>query len=304
VRTRLLTCRPVSAVILAACLATTACTTARPSASLMEVQTMTARDRHARGLELLKRVGGENYDVQLKGLETVAPDLARFTVEFAYGDVMSRPGLDLKPRQLATVAALAAMGTAPAQLKYHINGALNVGWTPSEIVEALLLSSVYAGFPAALNGVFSAKEVFRDRGIAFTPSAAPVREDRYERGLRALERVSAGSGTAVVQSLEDIAPDLARFIVEFSYGDVIARAGLDGRTKEIATVALLTALGTARPQLKMHINAALNLGASEEEIVEVVQQMAVYAGFPAALNGVSAATEVFRERTDERRKAA
>jgi 4-carboxymuconolactone decarboxylase len=100
----------------------------------------------------------------------------------------------------------------------------------------------------------------------------------------------------VVRSLEDVAPDLGRFIIEFSYGDVISRTGLDYRFKELATVALLTALGTAEPQLRVHINAALNVGASREEIVEVIQQMAVYAGFPAALNGIAAARDVFSAR--------
>ena len=96
-----------------------------------------------------------------------------------------------------------------------------------------------------------------------------------------------------MRSLQDIAPDLARFIIEFSYGDIIARPGLDLRSKELATVALLTALGTAQPQLDVHINASLNVGASKEEIVEVIKQMAVYAGFPAALNGITTAQEVF-----------
>ncbi|NER81816.1 MAG: carboxymuconolactone decarboxylase family protein [Leptolyngbya sp. SIO1D8] len=250
-------------------------------------------DRYNVGIEVLRQVGGENYDGPINRLSDIAPDLARFAVEFAYGDVMSRDALDLQTRQLSTVAALAALGNAQPQLEYHINGCLNVGCSPAQVIEAILLSTVYAGFPAALNGVFSAREVFQEREVAFTPSPSPTGNDRYERGLQTLEQVSAGSGANVVQSLQDIAPDLARFIIEFSYGDIIARPGLDLRSKELATVALLTALGTAQPQLNVHINASLNVGASQEEIVEVIQQMAVYAGFPAALNGITTAREVF-----------
>ncbi|MDV3351974.1 carboxymuconolactone decarboxylase family protein [Leptothoe sp. ISB3NOV94-8A] len=250
-------------------------------------------DRYNVGIEVLRQVGGENYDGPINRLSDIAPDLARFTVEFAYGDVMSRDALDLQTRQLSTVAALTALGNAQPQLKYHINGCLNVGCSPPQVIESILLSTVYAGFPAALNGVFSAREVFQERGVAFTPSSSPTGNDRYERGLQTLEQVSAGSGADVVQSLQDIAPDLARFIIEFSYGDIIARPDLDLRSKELATVALLTALGTAQPQLNVHINASLNVGASREEIVEVIQQMAVYAGFPAALNGITTAREVF-----------
>ena len=80
---------------------------------------------------------------------------------------------------------------------------------------------------------------------------------------------------------------------------IYSRPGLDLKSREIATVAALTALGNAAPQLKVHINAALNVACSREEIVEVIMQMAIYAGFPAALNGMFVAKEVFKER-DER----
>ncbi|HZX28814.1 MAG TPA: carboxymuconolactone decarboxylase family protein [Telluria sp.] len=253
---------------------------------------MNTSSRYDIGIAFLKQVGGENYDAPINSLKTIAPDLARFTVEFGYGDVMSRPGLDLKTRQFCTVAALAAMANAQPQLKYHINGALNVGWEPAAVMEALYLCAGYAGFPAALNAVFAAKEVFQARGLAWVPEPDGRDEDRYERGLAALEQVSAGAGAAVIRSLQDIAPDLARFIIEFAYGDIISRPGIDNRTRELATVALLTALGNAQPQLKVHVSAALNVGAAREEIIEAIQQMAVYAGFPAALNGIGAAREI------------
>ncbi len=97
----------------------------------------------------------------------------------------------------------------------------------------------------------------------------------------------------MIAALADIAPDFARYLLEFPFGDIYSRPGLDLRAREIATVAALTALGTATPQLKVHIAASLNVGLSREEIVEIIMQMAVYAGFPAALNGLFAAQEVF-----------
>ena len=95
--------------------------------------------------------------------------------------------------------------------------------------------------------------------------------------------------------MRDIAPDFANYVVEFAFGDIYARPGLDLKSRQIATVAALTALGTAGPQLRTHISGALKVGCSREEIVEVIMQMAVYAGFPAALNGLAAAREVFAE---------
>ena len=92
-------------------------------------------------------------------LKDISPDFARYIIEFPFGDIYSRTGLDL----LATVAALVTMGNALSQLKVHINGALNVGCSRTEIVEVIIQMAVYAGFPVALNGLFAAKEVFDER---------------------------------------------------------------------------------------------------------------------------------------------
>ena len=117
--------------------------------------------------------------------------------------------------------------------------------------------------------------------------------ERYDRGLKALSAIDGHAGENVVNSLADIAPDFATYLIEFPFGDIYSRSGLDLRAREIATIAALAALGNAAPQLKVHIEAGLKVGLSREEIVEVMMQMAVYAGFPAALNGLFAAKEVF-----------
>lgn len=122
-------------------------------------------DRLERGRAQLNTMHGEGVDSMLDNLAEIAPDLGRFTVEFPYGDIVCRPGLDIRSRQIATVAALTALGNAPVQLNAHISMALNVGCTKEEIVEVITQMAVYAGFPAALNGMAVAKEVFsaRDR---------------------------------------------------------------------------------------------------------------------------------------------
>lgn len=120
-----------------------------------------------------------------------------------------------------------------------------------------------------------------------------MNDERYARGLALLERIDGSGGEAVVAALADIAPDFGRYLVEFPFGDIYSRSGLDLKSRELATVAALVALGTARPQLKIHLAAALHVGCSRTELAEVCMQMAVYAGFPAALNGLFAAREVF-----------
>ena len=121
-------------------------------------------------------------------------------------------------------------------------------------------------------------------------------EDRRARGLRTLAEITGESGAGVVDSLRDIAPDLANWIVDFSYGDVMARPGLDLRSRQFATIAALTALGNAQPQLKVHVAGALKVGCTPQEIVEVILQMAVFAGFPAAINALNVAREVIGSR--------
>lgn len=124
---------------------------------------------------------------------------------------------------------------------------------------------------------------------------APAGRTRFERGAEALKAIDGEGGQRVVDALQDIAPDFARYLIEFPFGDIYNRPGLGLRDREVATIAALTALGNAAPQLKVHIQAGLNVGLSREEIVEIIMQMAVYAGFPAALNGLFAAREVFAE---------
>ena len=124
-----------------------------------------SQTRYQAGLEKLTEIDGEAGHQVIESLKDVCPDLAKYTIEFPFGDIYSRPGLDLRSREIATVAALTAMGHCAPQLKVHINAALNVGCTPEEVKETVLQMAVYAGFPAALNGMFVVKEVLAERGL-------------------------------------------------------------------------------------------------------------------------------------------
>jgi 4-carboxymuconolactone decarboxylase len=119
--------------------------------------------------------------------------------------------------------------------------------------------------------------------------------DRLEKGARLLEEINPGSVERIRQMLDTVAPDMARYIIEFPYGDIYSRPGLDLRSRELITIAALTTLGFARAQLTVHIRNALNVGCQKSEIVETIMQVCVYAGFPAAINGLLCASEVFAE---------
>lgn len=124
--------------------------------------------KYEQGLELLRTIAGDHADRLIANLDAAAPGFSKVLVPFAFVDVCGRPGLDIKMRELVTVAALAANGNAGLQLKLHIGGALNVGCSPTEIVEVLVQISLYAGIPAALNSLALAGEVFKAR----TPAPA------------------------------------------------------------------------------------------------------------------------------------
>jgi 4-carboxymuconolactone decarboxylase len=137
------------------------------------------------------------------------------------------------------------------------------------------------------------------RGISHIKDLNMNKSKRFNRGWERLKEIDGEAGERVIESLKDIAPEFADLLIEFPFGDIYSRAGLDLKSREVAVVAALTALGNAAPQLKVHIHGALNVGCTKQEVVEVIMQMAVYAGFPAALNGLFAAKEVFKEREDK-----
>jgi 4-carboxymuconolactone decarboxylase len=128
-----------------------------------------------------------------------------------------------------------------------------------------------------------------------------VQSSRYSRGWDKLKEIDGQIGERIVASLSDIAPDFAKYLIEFPFGDIYSRPQLDLKSREIGVIAALTTLGNATLQLKVHIHGALNVGCTREEVVEIIMQMAVYAGFPAAINGLLAAKEVFAERDRDER---
>ena len=116
--------------------------------------------RFAQGSDLLSRIDGEDGTSVIESLADIAPDVGRYIVEFAFGDIYARPALSLRDRELATIVSLCTQGAADPQLRVHIRGALNVGLTKSEVIEAFIQCIPYTGFPRVLNAINVAREVF------------------------------------------------------------------------------------------------------------------------------------------------
>jgi 4-carboxymuconolactone decarboxylase len=120
--------------------------------------------------------------------------------------------------------------------------------------------------------------------------------DRRVQALALLERLEPGAPGRVAENLDDFHSEATELLLGFAFTDVVARDGMALKTREMLTVAMLAAMGTAPSQLEFHMRAALNTGVTRGEIVEIVLQVAVYAGVPAAMNAITAAKSAFASR--------
>ena len=121
-----------------------------------------------------------------------------------------------------------------------------------------------------------------------------MESSKYQEGLKRLLEMEGETGRAVVEKMNQISPDFTRYLLEFVFGEIYARPGLDIKTKEAVTIAGMVTLG-ATLQLKVHVHAALNLGFTKQEIIEMILQLAPIAGFVRAMDGLMAAQQAFDE---------
>ncbi|WP_024627092.1 MULTISPECIES: carboxymuconolactone decarboxylase family protein [Bifidobacterium] len=126
---------------------------------------------------------------------------------------------------------------------------------------------------------------------------------RFEKGSEALAAIDGKGGQAVIDSLQDIAPDLGRWIVEFAFGDIYTRKGLDLQQRELVTIGSLVTQGDTAPQLAVHIQGALNVGLSKAAVVEAILQCAPYVGFPRVINAINVARTVFERDAEDSDKS-
>ncbi len=260
-------------------------------------------ERFERGRNVLKMLNDDSIEEIFKDLEGVAPVLGRFIVEYPYSEIYTRETLDIKVRELCTIAALTVMGFPQDELKAHVKGNLAVGNSPEEIVEIIIQMSAYGGFPASINSIKTAKEVFKEKNLLpIKLSEEDINMERKEektrneRGLEVLIKTKKQEKKEILKELGEYVPAMKRFIIEFPYSELYTRKYIDLKTRELATIAALTALGNCEDQLKAHIEGALNLKNKPEEIIEIIIQMSAYSGFPSAINGLNTAKEVFRKR--------
>ena len=126
-----------------------------------------------------------------------------------------------------------------------------------------------------------------------------MEKTKFELGQEMLARIDGAGGESVIRSLESVAPDVGRLIVEFAFGEIYPRGGLSVQERELITIASLLTAGGCEPQLEVHVKGALNVGVPQEKIVEAFIQCIPYTGFPRVLNALFVAKRVFAERVTE-----
>jgi len=253
--------------------------------------------RLEKGWQLITEVHGDTGHQILQKLAETSPDLVHAIVGFGYGEVYDSPLLSKRYKQMAVVAALCALNNAQSQLEVHIKAAFNVGCTLSDIEETIIQTGVYAGVPAAMNGIMAMKKAVADKtalGIQIDPGKRPEKTegDRLQNGIQTIDSLVSGQSEKFEKTAGQISPDLVRLTLEYAFGEIYTRNNLSPKERELIIIAALTAGGKTPHQLKWHLRAGLNTGWKKEELQELIQLMILYAGFPAAMNATALLAEL------------
>jgi 4-carboxymuconolactone decarboxylase len=240
------------------------------------------------------REQGEAMRKRLFGGDDGAPAVMRtLNTEASYGAIWSRPGLALDDRMVCALAALGAVQRL-AKLRRHVGAALDIGLSPRAIVEILIQIGIYAGFAASEEAVEAAGSVFAARGLAM-PEETP-REDSLEalteRGRKLMEQLHGDRATqGYAKPGDTVTGALYPLAIQYGYGEIWFRPGLDLRRRALVAVAAFTAL-KLDSQVKKFGQSALNMGLSRTEVIEAVIQTAPISGFAPALNALGGLSEV------------
>ena len=216
---------------------------------------------------------------------------------YIFGDVCYTGSLDNRMRELVTVTVLTAINALP-QLKAHVQASLNAGCTPVEIREAVYQCAPFIGFPRTLNAISTMNEVFSANGIALPLPEQKTLVSDEERYAKGLEIQAPVYGTEIAERYTwlpgEFAQAVPRFLTELCFGDFNTRTGLDGKTRELLTVVLLAAMGGAEVQVKSHVEGALKVGNTKEEIVCALVHASGYMGIPRLFNALNTCKDLLK----------
>ena len=252
--------------------------------------------RYARGQDTRRMFGGGTLGPgSAPGAWEVAPDLERIVGEALFGTIWRREALSPVQREIITLSTLIVLAREP-QLRQHLGNALNLGLTPEQLVELIIHATWYSGVPAGINALTLCKQVFEARGIAFTPprvyDTTQDPESLFAQGAQVRSQYMGTTSAARSTPPTAAERDFNRISGEYYLGATWARPGLELSSRCLCTLTCLAALGRHSP-LRSHIRAALHIGFTQDQVVEVFMHLMLYGGIPFAREAIDVANDVF-----------
>ncbi|QYD73425.1 carboxymuconolactone decarboxylase family protein [Paraburkholderia edwinii] len=241
-------------------------------------------------MAIIHTIGSEGFDTLSAALDRLDPDFKRMLVEHGYAELIARPKLALKHRELVTVAVLSAMGNADSALKYHASGMLNTGWSAEELLETVLHTSVYAGIPLAIAGIRIVLSMLTERGIEVkhrelqAARESTLRESHLAQLLRSQH-----------EQIDSLPVEIREVFTEVAYGAALDGPALSLKDRQLATLAIALAKENQWSAVRLHLKACAQVGWTRGELTEVLIQLTGYIGWPLVLPVTRIALEVFDE---------
>ena len=252
-------------------------------------------ERYRSGYPILNRLGradAEGVPVPNEMLSRVAPDLWRMIGEACFGVIWNRPGLTIEQRSMATISVIAALRRND-NLRGHVESGLDVGLSPAQIVEVIIQIFFYVGAPIGTTALDVANRVFEERGLAVEPIRVfDVDEDpeaMYRRGLAKRQEVLGASVPTFAHKVDE---EWDRYLLEYLWGSVWTRPGLDTVSRMVCTLSVLPLVATNRT-LRDHVRGARRIGMTEEQINEIFFHLTFYTGESIARHARAIARETF-----------
>lgn len=227
-------------------------------------------------------------DLELSINET-NPEYADIINNFIYGDVYHQNDLlDVRERELITLVSL-TVNQSYGLLKQHAVGAVNVGLTPEEVMEAVYHCTPYVGIATSYEAVTAVTEAFIENNISL-PLVGQTQASDTERFAEGNEAQVAIFGEFMRRSADDIEDGISEYVTAWCFGDFYTRGAIDLKTREMLTMCILANMGV--DQLGAHVRGAHNVGYSQEEIVAAIAQSMPYMGTPRTLTAIRTINQV------------
>ena len=242
--------------------------------------------------EVAQRNHDQLFPDHASTLKVTDPELIEIFDNWAFDEVIEATGMDVRLRLMVQLAALIAC-QAVNEYRVMLGAALNVGVTPVEAREILYQALPYVGMARAFDFLHATNEVFKSRGIALPlpEQSTTTAATRFEKGLAAQKQIFGDRIDAMVAQSPTDQLHIQRFLSANCFGDYYTRHGMDLRTRELLTFAILASLGGCEPQLAGHVAGNLAVGNDRQVLIATLTQLLPFIGYPRTLNALRVVSE-------------